>query len=101
MLVWRCHQLLPGFLAIGYLARASHQTRLSTNNKGDNEMKQGAVHRSPGIYLTAEENPSLETVAVRPVIASNGVSYLQMRSVGSHRTSGRGKKGNKEKMGLE
>ena len=27
------------------------------NNKGDNEMIPGAVHRSPGIYLTAEENP--------------------------------------------
>ena len=27
------------------------------NNKGDNEMILGAVHRSPGICLTAEENP--------------------------------------------
>ena len=27
------------------------------NDKGDNEMILGAVHRSPGIYLTAEENP--------------------------------------------
>ena len=26
------------------------------NDKGDNEMIPGAVHRSPGIYLTAEEN---------------------------------------------
>ena len=26
------------------------------NDKGDNEMILGAVHRSPGIYLTAEEN---------------------------------------------
>jgi hypothetical protein len=25
--------------------------------KDDNEMILGAVHRSPGIYLTAEENP--------------------------------------------
>ena len=29
-----------------------------TNDKGDNEMFQGAVHRSPGICLTAEENLS-------------------------------------------
>jgi hypothetical protein len=29
-----------------------------TNDKGDNEMVMGAVHRSPGICLTAEENPS-------------------------------------------
>ena len=27
------------------------------NDKGDNEMMPGAVHRSPGIYLSAEENP--------------------------------------------
>ena len=28
------------------------------NDKGDNEMILGAVHRSPGIYLTAKENLS-------------------------------------------
>ena len=27
------------------------------NDKGDNEMILGTVHRSPSIYLTAEENP--------------------------------------------
>ena len=27
------------------------------NDKGDNEMILGTVHRSPGICLTAEENP--------------------------------------------
>ena len=27
------------------------------NDKGDDEMILGAVHRSPGICLTAEENP--------------------------------------------
>ena len=27
------------------------------NDKGDNEMISGAVHRSPGNYITAEENP--------------------------------------------
>ena len=36
------------------LARVS---RRSANDKGDNEVKPGAVHRSPGICLTAEENP--------------------------------------------
>ena len=35
--------------------------------------------------------------AVRPVIASNGVPFLQMRSVGSHSRSGREKEGNKER----
>ena len=38
---------------------------------------------------------------MQPVIASNGVSYLQMRSVGSHNTSGREKEGNKERTGRE
>ena len=28
-----------------------------TNDIGDNEMIPGAMHRSPGICLTAEENP--------------------------------------------
>ena len=36
--------------------------------------------------------------AVRPVIASNGVPFLQMRSVGSHSKSGREKEGNNEGM---
>jgi hypothetical protein len=56
------------------------------NDKGDNEMMPGAVHRSPGIYLTAKENPGNEG-AVQPVIASNVVPYFQMTSVGSHSSS--------------
>ena len=55
-------------------------------DKEDNEMILGAVHNSPGICLTAEENPRKPQLgnrrAVRPVIASNGVPFLQMRSVG-------------------
>jgi hypothetical protein len=37
----------------------SRQSRLTVNDKGANEIGliQKAVHRSPGIYLTAEENP--------------------------------------------
>ena len=50
-------QFLPGFLAKGHLPRVSLQSRLSANGSGDNEMIPGAVDRSPGIYLTAEENP--------------------------------------------
>ena len=46
----------------------------------------GAVHKSRGIYLTAEENISLETFDEGCVIASNGATYLQMRSVGSHKS---------------
>ena len=33
----------------------SRQSHLSANDKGENELKPGAVHRSPGIYLTAEK----------------------------------------------
>ena len=36
--MWRCHQLLSGFLAKDHLPRVSRQSRLSTNGKGDNEM---------------------------------------------------------------
>ena len=39
--------------------------------------------------------------AVRPVIVSNEVPFLQMRSVGSHSTSGREKEGIKERIGWE
>ena len=39
------------------LAPSVAQSRRSTINKGDNEMIPGAVQRSPGIYLTAEEKP--------------------------------------------
>ena len=38
------------------LVPVSSQLRLPANDKGDNEMIPGAVHRSPGIYLTAEDN---------------------------------------------
>ena len=51
------------------------------------------MHGSPVIYLTTEdyhEKTQLGdsvTKAVRPDIASNGVSYLIMTSIGSHSTS--------------
>ena len=56
----------------------------------------GAVHSS-GIYLTSEENPGTPQLgdsheeAVQPVIASNGVPFPQMRTVGPLSTSGREK----------
>ena len=71
------------------------------NDKDDSEMILGAVHRSSGINLqlrkTSARRPSDERV-VRPVIASNGVSFLQMRSVGSHSTSGMKREGKKERI---
>ena len=42
-----------------YLPRVSRQSRLSANDKGNNEMIPGAVHRSHGIYLTAEKTPGI------------------------------------------
>ena len=38
-------------------------------------------------------------MALLPVIASNGILYLQMRSVGSHNRSGRDKEG-KDAIGV-
>ena len=86
----RYHQLLSGFLANGHLSRVLRQSRLSTDDKGDNEMILEAVPRSPGIYVGAEKKPRKTQLgnrlmkAFRTVIASNGITYLQMRSVGSH-----------------
>ena len=61
----------------------------------------GAVHRSPGNCLTAEENHGKPLMkAVQPFIASNGVPYLQMRSVGPHSTPVWAKEGKKEGIGL-
>ena len=98
--MWRFHQLQSGFLANGRLPRASHKSRLSTNND-DNMAKPGVVYRSPGIFLTAEENLGKSQLgdglmkSMRPVIASNGIPYLQMRSIGPHSTPGREKEGKK------
>ena len=99
MLMLLCHQLLSGFLAKGDFSLVSLQSRLSANDKDENEMIPGNAHRSLDNCLTAEETfgkPQLggrlmETV--RPFIASNEVPYLQMRSIGSLRTSGGLKEG--------
>jgi hypothetical protein len=66
----------------------------------------GAVHSNLLAFALQLRNtpenlnsrPSDEGV-MRPVIALNGVSYLKMRSVGSHSTSGRKKVGKKERTG--
>ena len=49
------------------------------------------MHRSLGMYLTAEETPEpsarrLSMKAVRTVFASNGIPYIQIRSLGLHST---------------
>ena len=72
---------------------------MSAIEKGDDEMIPGAVHRFPGICLTAEENPGKPQLgerlkkALRSVIASNRVPYIQVRSLGSHSTLVKDKEG--------
>ena len=46
-------------LANGHLSWVSCHSCPWANDKGDNEMISGAVHRSPSIYITAEENLKL------------------------------------------
>ena len=84
----------------------SRHSRLSADFNGDNAIKPGSVHISPGIYLMTEENPIKPQLgdhlmkAVRPVIASNGVPYLQIWSVGLHSMSEREKEGKKKGTGV-
>jgi hypothetical protein len=59
------------------------------------------LHRYPGICPKTGKPQKTSTRRlsdegdVRPIIASNGVPFLQLRSVGSHSTSGWYKKGKK------
>ena len=100
LVVWQCHQLDSQSKATCSECHISH---VCQTNKGDNKVKMGAQHRSPGIHFTPEGNPRNPLLgdhlmkAVLLFIASNGVPYLQIRSVGLHIMSGREKKGKKEK----
>ena len=103
MLMWRCQQLLFGFVAKGDLHQVSRQ---SYNDKGGWDDTGGCAQISwhlPHSWgkprKTSARRQSLK--AVLPVIVSNGDPYLQMRSVGSHSTSGMEKEGKKERMGWE
>ena len=65
-----------------------------TNDKGDNEMVPGTVHRSPDVCLTAEKNPGKPQLGLCLMKGLCDQSlpqfpFLQMRSVGSHSMSGR------------
>ena len=102
-LVWRYHQLVSGFLAKGHLPRVSHQSHQSLMIRVIMRRSWGCAQISWHLpysrgkpQKTTARRPSDEG-AVGPVIASNGVPFLQMRSVGSHSTSGREKEGNKER----
>ena len=62
------------------------------------------MHKSPGIYLIAEEYPGKLQLrgrlikAVRLIIASNGIPYFQIMQVGSYSTSRRKKKEKKKRV---
>ena len=74
-------------------------SRLSASDEGDNEVKPGTVLRSRSICFMTEVDPGIRQLgerllkATRPVLVSNGVRYLQIKSVGSHSTSGRENEG--------
>ena len=51
------------------------------NDKGDNEIILGAVHRSPGICLTAEENPRKPQLRDRLMKRQCGQSLPQIGSI--------------------
>ena len=53
------------------------------NDKGDNEMIREAAHRSPGIYLTAEENPRKPQLGNRQKKGLCDQSSPQMGSLSS------------------
>ena len=59
MLIWRCHQLLSGFLTNDHVPRVSHHSCLSVNDKGDEVKIPEIVQRFPGIDLTNEEEPGI------------------------------------------
>jgi hypothetical protein len=99
-LVWRCHQPLSGFLAKDYLPWVSRQSRRSLMIRLIMIWSWGLCTDLLAFALqlrkTSARRPSDEGT-VRQVIASNGVSFLQMRSIGWHSTSGREKGGIKER----
>ena len=88
MVLWQCYQLLSVFLANENLSQVLRQSHLSASNKGDNEVKQGAGHRSPGVgwgnpWKTSARKPSDD----------RATSHLLVMSVGPHNTSESGKGG--------
>jgi hypothetical protein len=85
-----------------------------TNVKGDNEMIPGDVHRSPGICLTAKENPGKPQLGDCLMKGLYGQSLPQMGSLAfkwgslpshevgrtaQHSTSRKEKGGKKERTG--
>ena len=92
MLVWCYHQL--------HLPQLSCQSRLLTNDTGDNEMILGAMHRTSGIYLKVEENPrnrSKENVWWRLCNQSWGpLPTNDINMIAQHIREGEGRKAEKD-----
>ena len=65
------------------LARVSRQSRMLTNDKGDNEMIPGAEQRSLGIYLSDEEKPGKPQLGDRLMKGLCEQSSPQMGSLSS------------------
>ena len=91
-----CVAVPPASVGIPSLAPSVTRITSVANDKGDDEMMPGPVHRSPGICLTPEENLGkilswTSTKAVRP--SHPGIPYLQLRSVGAHSTPEKEKDG--------
>ena len=58
------------------LALSAASVTSVANDKGDNDMILKAVHRSPGICLTAEENPRKPQLGDRPTRSKIEVDLL-------------------------
>ena len=73
------------------------------NDNGGNKMILGAVHRSPGICLAAQENPKkphLGDRLMKKFATSHRLKWdtIPPNGVGSHSTSEWEKEGNKEEI---
>ena len=69
------------------------------NYMGDNEIILGAVHVSPGVCLTVEENPRTPQLwdGLMKGLCDQLSSFFQMRPAGSHSMSGREKEINEKR----
>ena len=87
-LVWQCHQLLSRFLTKGHLPGVSSQSHWSLMISVTMKSSQGLCTDLLEFALPCKTSVrrSSDEGIMRPVIASNGVLYLQMRSVESHST---------------
>jgi hypothetical protein len=82
----------PGSYPKPKATRLECQSRLSASDKSDNEMICPIAEETPGKSHLGDRLMK----AMRPVIVSNWVPCLQMRSVESHNMSGREKGGMNE-----